>query len=529
MGKKDVGSLAAMDTRVCVLRDMAPGDVREMLLRFTPSYVNDWNNWLRVDESDRVARFAAILRSWQGTRPLPMRRPRAEASHKPPFIEDLLEAASPHLKTLSDLTVADLATASPEQIEALHGLWAVFSNLPQRGSASCVGITKAILLLTHGQIGPAFDSIARRRLGLKKRVTSSQEWIDVLRRVSEDIGAFEKRHGKLTGIVPESFAKYRVGRLYDMVLGPGTSDTGTLPDPEPNQVAIGPYESGFATCDDHDPRATQVAALVTDLIISRLSDVAVEHVGSTAVPGCAGKGVVDLMTLYRPGQLAAVRGGLDALGFQRQTGRDPFPEERPMRIGSVDYEGSRFRLHVHVIADDSPEVAEFRAFRDRLRGDPLVLKQYVALKRKMVKDGVTDSLEYSMRKGEFIAGVLRHGSIEKVGIREKLALFNDHWNPRIVGELNGQHVKLVKFQGEFVWHKHDHEDEMFLVVHGRFRMEFRDRHGWVEEGQFVIVPRGVEHRPVAEEEVHVLLFEPAGTLNTGDVRDARTVEDPERI
>ena len=200
-----------------------------------------------------------------------------------------------------------------------------------------------------------------------------------------------------------------------------------------------------------------------------------------------------------------------------------------MRIGSVDYEGSRFRLHVHVIADDSPEVAEFRAFRDRLRGDPLVLKQYVALKRKIVKDGVTDSLEYSMRKGEFIAGVLRGGSIEKVDIREKLALFDDHWNPRIVGELNGQHVKLVKFQGEFVWHKHDYEDELFLVVHGRFRMEFRDRQGWVEEGQFVIVPRDVEHRPVAEEEVHVLLFEPAGTLNTGDVRDDRTVEAPKRI
>ncbi len=117
----------------------------------------------------------------------------------------------------------------------------------------------------------------------------------------------------------------------------------------------------------------------------------------------------------------------------------------------------------------------------------------------------------------------------KVNLREKLALFQDHWNPRIVGELNGQHVKLVKFQGEFVWHKHDQEDELFLVVHGRFRMEYRDRHVWLEEGQFVIVPRGVEHRPVAEEEVHVLLFEPAGTLNTGDARDERTVVAPQRI
>jgi mannose-6-phosphate isomerase-like protein (cupin superfamily) len=117
----------------------------------------------------------------------------------------------------------------------------------------------------------------------------------------------------------------------------------------------------------------------------------------------------------------------------------------------------------------------------------------------------------------------------KVNIREKLALFQDHWRPRIVGELNGQHVKLVKLLGEFVWHKHDDEDELFLVVKGRFRMEFRGRQDWLEEGEFLIVPRGVEHRPVADEEAHVLLFEPASILNTGDVRDGRTVEAPERI
>ena len=122
-----------------------------------------------------------------------------------------------------------------------------------------------------------------------------------------------------------------------------------------------------------------------------------------------------------------------------------------------------------------------------------------------------------------------HATVDKVNIQEKLALFHDHWSPRIVGELNGQHVKLVKFQGEFVWHKHAHEDELFLVVNGRFRMEYRDRHVWLEEGEFLIVPRGVEHRPVADEEVHVLLFEPAGTLNTGDVRDGRTIQELKRI
>lgn len=114
--------------------------------------------------------------------------------------------------------------------------------------------------------------------------------------------------------------------------------------------------------------------------------------------------------------------------------------------------------------------------------------------------------------------------MNKVNLLEKLSLFSDHWSPKVVGELNGQHVKLVKFQGEFVWHKHDGEDEFFLVVNGRFRMDFRDHQVWVEQGEFLIVPRGVEHRPVAEEEVHVLLFEPAATLNTGDVRDERTVD-----
>lgn len=119
--------------------------------------------------------------------------------------------------------------------------------------------------------------------------------------------------------------------------------------------------------------------------------------------------------------------------------------------------------------------------------------------------------------------------MDKVNLSEKLALFGEHWSPKVVGELNGQHVKLVKFQGEFVWHHHEHEDELFLVVKGRFRMEFRDRQVWLEEGEFLIVSRGVEHRPVAEEEVHVLLFEPATIRNTGNVRDERTMHEPGRI
>jgi mannose-6-phosphate isomerase-like protein (cupin superfamily) len=119
--------------------------------------------------------------------------------------------------------------------------------------------------------------------------------------------------------------------------------------------------------------------------------------------------------------------------------------------------------------------------------------------------------------------------MQKVNLREKLGRFSDHWCPKIVGELNGQHVKVVKFQGEFVWHHHEHEDELFLVIEGSFRMEFRDHSVMLEPGEFLIVPRGVEHRPVAGTEVSVLLFEPASTLNTGNTRGELTAENLEQI
>lgn len=103
-----------------------------------------------------------------------------------------------------------------------------------------------------------------------------------------------------------------------------------------------------------------------------------------------------------------------------------------------------------------------------------------------------------------------------------MSLFSDYWHPRIIGELNGQHVKLAKFKGEFVWHHHEGEDELFLVIKGRLLMRFRDKEVWIEEGEMIIVPAKVEHMPVAPEEVHVLLFEPAATLNTGNVIDQKT-------
>src|SRR3954466_7388961 len=119
--------------------------------------------------------------------------------------------------------------------------------------------------------------------------------------------------------------------------------------------------------------------------------------------------------------------------------------------------------------------------------------------------------------------------MEKVTLASKFAAFSDHWSPKIVGELNGQHVKVVKFQGDFVWHHHDDEDEMFLVRQGSFRMELRDRVVDLREGDYIVIPRGVEHRPVAEHEVQVVLFEPAGTLNTGNVTNERTVAEPTRV
>lgn len=119
--------------------------------------------------------------------------------------------------------------------------------------------------------------------------------------------------------------------------------------------------------------------------------------------------------------------------------------------------------------------------------------------------------------------------METINLQEKFSLFSDYWNPRIIGEVNECHVKAVKLKGEFVWHHHEHEDELFLVVKGRLRMKFRDREALVREGEFVIVPRGVEHLPVADEEVHIVLIEPKTTLNTGNITNERTVARLQRI
>jgi mannose-6-phosphate isomerase-like protein (cupin superfamily) len=119
--------------------------------------------------------------------------------------------------------------------------------------------------------------------------------------------------------------------------------------------------------------------------------------------------------------------------------------------------------------------------------------------------------------------------MRKINIKQSMDSFTEMWSPKIVGEVNDSYVKLVKFQGEFVWHHHEQEDEMFLVVKGRMLMKLRDEDITVDEGEFIIIPRGVEHMPVAQEETHVLLFEPRSTLNTGNVQNERTVANLERL
>jgi len=119
--------------------------------------------------------------------------------------------------------------------------------------------------------------------------------------------------------------------------------------------------------------------------------------------------------------------------------------------------------------------------------------------------------------------------MEKVDLNQKFSMFSEHWSPKIVGELNGQHVKLAKLQGEFVWHQHEEEDELFFVVKGSLKMEYRDKTVEVKENEFLIVPKGVEHKPVAAEEVWVMLFEPASTINTGDTECEMTKKELDRI
>jgi GrpB-like predicted nucleotidyltransferase (UPF0157 family) len=169
---------------------------------------------------------------------------------------------------------------------------------------------------------------------------------------------------------------------------------------------IGPYICRPPECREYDPRAAEVAWQVASMVARHLPQVRVEHVGSTAVPGCAGKGIVDLMLPVPDGEMERVKELLQRLGFQPQAGPDPFPEDRPMRVGSWVHDGETFLLHVHAIPASSPEVDGMRFFRACLRADPELMRAYVARKRDIIAGGVSDSLEYCRIKGEFLKEVL---------------------------------------------------------------------------------------------------------------------------
>jgi GrpB-like predicted nucleotidyltransferase (UPF0157 family) len=174
-----------------------------------------------------------------------------------------------------------------------------------------------------------------------------------------------------------------------------------------SELVIGQYEERPAEYHPPDPAASAVARAVLELIERMLLNdgvpgVRVEHIGSTAVPGLAGKGVVDLLLLYPPGALAAARDVLDEIGFQRQTTRDPFPEDRPMRLGAVRWEDRDYRLHVHVVAADAPEAAALIGFRDRLRADAALRDAYEARKREILAAGIRDTVAYCEAKSDFI-------------------------------------------------------------------------------------------------------------------------------
>lgn len=205
---------------ISVLSEMTPQWVHHRVAGFAQRYVADWEAWLATPSEDRVDKFGHILRKWQATRPYRMRRPRDEGKHDPPYLEDLIAQARPHLDMVRDLTVRDLHSMGPAGVEALRGLWSTFRHLSLERPASCVGVSKAVLLLTDGRIGPSLDSRVRAGMGID-RVDLGSEWVTVLGEVSRDLLAFERKNGiALRDAVPEEFRHLEDGRLCDMIFGP---------------------------------------------------------------------------------------------------------------------------------------------------------------------------------------------------------------------------------------------------------------------------------------------------------------------
>lgn len=212
--------------KVVFLANKTPEEVKAAISDFSSIYVRHWQRWQQQNAAgvtpEAAPLLGEILRKWQATRPLPMRRPRRETDHQPPYLEDLIEEALPHVRRLESASVRDLDTFAPAQLESLQSLWSIFRNLTTKGQATCVGITKAVMLLTLGHIGPALDSTVRSSLSIPQP-TNSAHWIECIRAVSGDIHAFENKHGiALEELVPIEWQPIKVGRVYDMIAGPKT-------------------------------------------------------------------------------------------------------------------------------------------------------------------------------------------------------------------------------------------------------------------------------------------------------------------
>jgi hypothetical protein len=201
------------------IRHMTPAQVSEAVSGFALTYAKDWESWLAVPAPQRPVMLGQILRRWQATRPQPMRRERAAATHPAPYLEDLFADAQVSVASLGALDLSTIRHRTDAQERSLRGLWGNFTRLTATGEASCVGITKSILLVTDGRIGPAFDSTVRTRLRLERPLYSA-DWIGALDLIADDLAAFESRHGPLAEAVPKRFLHLAVGRLYDMALGP---------------------------------------------------------------------------------------------------------------------------------------------------------------------------------------------------------------------------------------------------------------------------------------------------------------------
>ncbi|MCX6226123.1 MAG: hypothetical protein NTV01_15455 [Bacteroidia bacterium] len=194
--------------------------------RFDPSYVQDWDSWLNVHPDQQAAQFGLVLRKWQACRPNRMRRTRIEQIHEPPYLEDLLAEANPYLRILDDFDIRLRESFSREKADALSELWRIFQHLPYQGRAlnglaSVTGISKAVLLLTRGRVGPALDSTVRANLNVRK-ILSADQWIDLLKIVNEDVQLFEAKNGTTLNMAAPKWAQHlNSGRIYDMALGPG--------------------------------------------------------------------------------------------------------------------------------------------------------------------------------------------------------------------------------------------------------------------------------------------------------------------